>query len=105
MKVILLEDVKSLGKKGETVNVSDGYARNLLLPKKRVLHNGLSRGKQTVGRRIALAFRQLTAHIIDHLIRRAEPKRSRITDVQFKDLRACFFHSGRLIYHRSSHII
>ena len=34
MKVILLEDVKSLGKKGETVNVSDGYARNLLLPKK-----------------------------------------------------------------------
>ena len=34
MKVILLEDVKSLGKKGELVNVSDGYARNLLLPKK-----------------------------------------------------------------------
>lgn len=34
MKVILLQDVKSLGKKGETVNVSDGYARNSLLPKK-----------------------------------------------------------------------
>lgn len=34
MKVILLEDVKSLGKKGQVVNVSDGYARNLLLPKK-----------------------------------------------------------------------
>lgn len=34
MKVILLQDVKSLGKKGEIVNVSDGYARNFVLPKK-----------------------------------------------------------------------
>ena len=33
MKVILLEDVKSLGKKGEVVNVSDGYARNFILKK------------------------------------------------------------------------
>ena len=34
MKVILLQDVKSLGKKGEIVNVSDGYARNNIIPKK-----------------------------------------------------------------------
>ena len=34
MKVILLEDVKSIGKKGEIINASDGYARNFLLPKK-----------------------------------------------------------------------
>ncbi len=34
MKIILLEDVKSLGKKGEVVNVNDGYARNMILPKK-----------------------------------------------------------------------
>ena len=35
MKVILLEDVKSLGKKGEIVDVNDGYARNFILPKKK----------------------------------------------------------------------
>jgi large subunit ribosomal protein L9 len=34
MKIILLEDVKSLGKRGDIVNVSDGYARNMILPKK-----------------------------------------------------------------------
>ncbi len=34
MKVILLQDVKALGKKGELVEASDGYARNFLLPKK-----------------------------------------------------------------------
>ncbi len=34
MKLILLEDVKSVGKKGELVNASEGYARNFLLPKK-----------------------------------------------------------------------
>ena len=34
MKIILLEDVKKLGKKGEVVEVSDGYARNFVLPKK-----------------------------------------------------------------------
>ncbi len=33
MKVILKADVKSLGKKGELVNTSDGYARNFLFPK------------------------------------------------------------------------
>ena len=34
MKVILLEDVKSLGKMGDVVNINDGYARNFVLPKK-----------------------------------------------------------------------
>ncbi len=34
MQVVLLEDVKSLGKKGQIVKVNDGYAHNFILPKK-----------------------------------------------------------------------
>ena len=34
MKVILTQDIKSIGKKGQIINASDGYARNFLLPKK-----------------------------------------------------------------------
>ena len=34
MEVMLLQDVKALGKKGQKVNVSEGYARNFILPKK-----------------------------------------------------------------------
>ena len=34
MQIILIEDVKSLGKKGDVVKVNDGYARNFILPKK-----------------------------------------------------------------------
>ena len=34
MKVILLQDVRGQGKKGEMINVSDGYARNFLFPRK-----------------------------------------------------------------------
>jgi len=38
VKVILQEDVKGKGKKGELVNVADGYARNFLLPRKLAVH-------------------------------------------------------------------
>ena len=34
MKVILLQDIKNVGKKNEVINANDGYARNFLFPKK-----------------------------------------------------------------------
>ena len=34
MEIVILEDVKALGKKGQVVKVNDGYARNFILPKK-----------------------------------------------------------------------
>lgn len=34
MKMILLQDVKSVGKKGDLINASEGYAKNFLLPRK-----------------------------------------------------------------------
>ncbi len=37
MKVILMQDIKGVGKKDEVINASDGYARNFLLPKKKAV--------------------------------------------------------------------
>ncbi|HEU4333631.1 MAG TPA: 50S ribosomal protein L9, partial [Candidatus Eisenbacteria bacterium] len=37
MEIILLEDVTGLGKRGATVRVADGYARNFLLPRKKAI--------------------------------------------------------------------
>ena len=46
MKVILLQDIKGVGKKDEVINASDGYARNFLLPKKMALEaNGENMSK------------------------------------------------------------
>lgn len=45
MKVILLEDVKSVGKKGEVVTVKDGYAKNFILKKKSWRRSNLKKFK------------------------------------------------------------
>lgn len=46
MKVILLEDVKSLGQKGDVVNVSDGYARNFLIPRQKAVEASAGKIKE-----------------------------------------------------------
>ncbi len=49
MKVILLEDIKGVGKKDQIINASDGYARNFLLPKNKAVEanaTNLSKLKQ-----------------------------------------------------------
>ena len=68
MKVILLEDVKSLGKKGEVVNVSDGYARNMLLPKKLGIEataKNLNELKLQKAHEIAIAVKEQLGYDLD----------------------------------------
>ena len=57
MKVILLQDVKSLGKKGEIVNVSDAYARNVIFAKKLGLE---ATGKDRKSTRLNSSHRSLS---------------------------------------------
>jgi large subunit ribosomal protein L9 len=61
MKVILLDDVSKLGRRGEVRDVSDGYARNFLIPKK-----------------LALSATQGNLHNLDHIKRQQEAKADRI---------------------------
>lgn len=59
MKVILLQDVKAMGKKGDVAEVNDGYARNFLIPKKMVMEatknaiNELNQKKANEEKRLA----------------------------------------------------
>lgn len=55
MKVVLLQDVKGQGKKGDVVNVSDGYARNFLLPKKLAVEASAGKMKEIIQQRDAQA--------------------------------------------------
>ena len=58
MKVIMLSDVKGVGKKDEIINVSDGYARNFLFPKKWALEATPGALKEVEKKRAAEAARE-----------------------------------------------
>ena len=60
MKVVLLQDVKGQGKKGEIVNVSDGYARNFLFPKKLATEATASALNDLKGKNEAFAYKKET---------------------------------------------
>ncbi|MDD2484378.1 MAG: 50S ribosomal protein L9 [Eubacteriales bacterium] len=62
MKVILLQDVKGLGKKGDTAKVSDGHARNLLIPKGMVKEATDANIRELEKNQIAEAARVAGAH-------------------------------------------
>lgn len=57
MKVILNQDVKGTGKKGELVNVSDGYARNFLFPRKLAVEANAQAMNDKTNKESAAAFR------------------------------------------------
>ncbi len=78
MKVILIKDVKGLGKKGQMAEVSDGYARNLLLPKgfakEATEHNMKALEKQRAEEANRIQNDIASARIIEEKIRDIEVK-------------------------------
>lgn len=56
MKVILTQDVKGKGKKGEIINVSDGYARNFLFPKGMAIEANASNLNDLKGKRESVEY-------------------------------------------------
>lgn len=60
MKVVLLENVKGVGKKLDTVNVSDGYAKNYLIPRKLAKIATNQTVAETKGQKSAIEFKKQT---------------------------------------------
>ena len=71
----------------------------------RVLHDRLARGEQALGVRIALAVRQLVAHVLYHLVRGAETEGRGVADVELEDAKALRLHAASLVDHGAADIV
>ena len=78
MKVVLLQDVKTLGKKDAIVTVNDGYARNYLIPRKLAVE-ATQANLNTLKAQVAAAQRQAEEELVRAKIKAAEMEKVRIT--------------------------
>ena len=62
MKVILLQDIKGVGKKDEIINANDGYARNFLLPRKMAVEANAQNMSMLQGRKDSANFKKEQEH-------------------------------------------
>lgn len=62
MKVILLQDVKGSGKKGDVINSSDGYARNFLFPKKLAVEATAANMTELQNQKDSVAYKRAVNH-------------------------------------------
>ena len=82
MKVILLQDVKGHGKKGELCNVSDGYARNFLFPKKLALQADNAALNELKNREQAAASKEIASEIANSLGIEIDRKKMSVADIK-----------------------
>ena len=76
MNVILLKDVKTLGKEGELVNVNDGYARNYLFPKKLAIE------ANAANMNVYKTRKEATEHRIEREIDKANRIKAKLEEIQ-----------------------
>ena len=82
MKVILLKDVKNIGKKDEILNVSDGYARNFLLPQRLAMEATAGTLKEIGKKRAAQDARD--AEALAEAKAKAEALQGKVIDLKIK---------------------
>ena len=82
MKVVLLKDVKNMGKRDEIVNVSDGYARNFLFPQKLAVEATPGAMKEITRKRAAQDARE--AERLAEAKSRAEALKGKVIHLQVK---------------------